>query len=201
MPRIAEPRPIEIPMPAAAAEIRGKVNAKWQGQAMKATTPAVFVFESINTQEETLRYQLYAYPYSLSWEAKWTFMLPDSNRLLGRFLLLSAIVTAVAIAWVVLSEDDVGELAPSFEVVDSDGVTHSDESMRGEAYAMVLSASYCSSCDGTVAAFDESIPAGRLLIVSVYDGDSPKDIADWQKRIEDDLGREVNRPFIHSPEL
>ena len=89
---------------------------------------------------------------------------------------------------------------PEFELEDglsSQSVTK--DSMMGEAWVAYFSATWCTHCHPTLDSIDLVIPDDRLLVFNTEVADS--DMVGWNEDMEDYLERDLERPFIHAPNL
>jgi len=97
------------------------------------------------------------------------------------------------------------EATPFPEFTLDDGLsntTFSKEANLGEAWVAYFSASWCGHCYPTLDAIDLVIPNGSLLVFN-KDGTNEQysDMVEWHEKMEDEVGRDLYRPFIHGPEL
>ena len=97
---------------------------------------------------------------------------------------------------------DAGEAFPSFTL--EDGLTNttvSKEANLGEAWVAYFSASWCGHCHPTLDAVDQVIPNGSLLVFNKEPAEEYSDMVEWHNNMEEEIGRELNRPFVHAPTL
>ena len=98
--------------------------------------------------------------------------------------------------------DAMAESAPFPEFELEDGLTSQSvtkDAMMGEAWVAYFSATWCTHCHPTLDSIDLVIPDDRLLVFNTEVADS--DMVGWNEDMEDYLERDLERPFIHAPDL
>ena len=101
-----------------------------------------------------------------------------------------------------VSEETVEEAFPEFEL--EDGLTNATVSksmMDGEPWVAYISASWCRHCHPTLDAVDQVIPEDRLLVFNKDPREEYSDMVDWNDDMEASFERDLNRPFIHGPNM
>jgi hypothetical protein len=96
----------------------------------------------------------------------------------------------------------VGCMFPSFDLIDQNG-THWNESSANESgrWVAYFSASWCTHCKPTIEALDESIMPNHLLVMNKHESEDSSNMTKWHLKMEDELNRSINRPFLHAPPL
>ena len=101
-----------------------------------------------------------------------------------------------------VSEETVAEPFPEFAL--EDGLTNATVSksmMDGEPWVAYISASWCGHCHPTLDAIDQVIPEDRLLVFNKDPREEYSDMVDWNDDMEASFERDLNRPFIHGPNM
>ena len=79
--------------------------------------------------------------------------------------------------------------------------TVSKSMMDGEPWVAYISASWCRHCHPTLDAVDQVIPEDRLLVFNKDPREEYSDMVDWNDDMEASFERDLNRPFIHGPNM
>jgi hypothetical protein len=94
-----------------------------------------------------------------------------------------------------------GSYFPNFAAPDENNTTWNRSMMDEEPWVAYFSAEWCTHCEPTLNASDQTIPAGRMLILNKYPGEGHDDMSAWKNQSEEGLNRSIDRPFIHAPDL
>ena len=96
----------------------------------------------------------------------------------------------------------VGCTMNNFSLLGDDNNTYNlttyDADGRWIAY---FSAVWCTHCEPTLEALDDSIPAGRMMIFNKDASAEYNDMSEWRNRSEEGLNRTISHPFIDAPDL
>ena len=114
-------------------------------------------------------------------------------------LLLSTVMLLAGLSGC-LSEETL-EAFPEFELADHAGATHNNSMYEGTPYIAYFSAAWCSHCAPTLDAVVNVVPAERLLILNLESNEDWSDMNAWKDKMESELEREIDHPFIHAPPL
>ena len=101
------------------------------------------------------------------------------------------------------AEEDrwVGQPFPDFSLADADGRNWSNSEHEGEVWVAYFSASWCQHCETTFNAYDLAIPSGKFLAFNKDAREKYSNMSEWRDSTSERLGRNINRPFIHAPDL
>ena len=116
--------------------------------------------------------------------------------------LASVLLVLVVMLAGCVSEETVEEAFPEFEL--EDGLTNATVSksmMDGEPWVAYISASWCRHCHPTLDVVDQVIPEDRLLVFNKDPREEYSDMVDWNDDMEASFERDLNRPFIHGPNM
>ena len=69
----------------------------------------------------------------------------------------------------------------------------------GEPFVAYFSATWCTHCKPALAALDDTVPSGQVLIFNKDPNE--EDMKEWKNNMESELERALYHPFIHGPEL
>ncbi len=95
----------------------------------------------------------------------------------------------------------IGLQMPSFAFTDQVGQNWDTANLSGEVYVAYFSTPWCSHCKTTLDAFDQAIPEDSLLVFNKDAEYDSSDMVEWHNTTEEEFERQINRPFIHAPEL
>ncbi|MEC8707349.1 MAG: redoxin domain-containing protein [Candidatus Thermoplasmatota archaeon] len=115
-------------------------------------------------------------------------------------LLLSAVVMLAGLSGCLSSEEAL-EAFPSFSLADHETTTHNNSMYAGTPYVAYFSASWCSHCTPTLDAVLDAVPADHLLIFNLESSEDWSDMNAWKDKMESELERTIDHPFIHAPPL
>lgn len=96
----------------------------------------------------------------------------------------------------------VGCAMENFSLPGDDNSTYNRSSLdEGGRWVGYFSAVWCTHCEPTMKALDDSIPAGRMLIFNKDPRAQYNDMGEWRNRTEEGLNRSITHPFINAPDL
>ena len=96
----------------------------------------------------------------------------------------------------------VGEPLPAFDLVDQHNNSWNGSAVNGSGrWVAYFSASWCTHCKPTIDALDRALQANELLIFNKETREGYDNMTQWQIDMEEELSRDLNRSFIHAPEL
>ncbi len=87
------------------------------------------------------------------------------------------------------------------------GIDHTNQSLNGTswtnqtAFVAYFSAPWCTHCEPTIDAYDQVIPAGKMVVFSREGREEYSNMSEWHERTESNLNRSIERPFILLPSL
>ncbi len=90
---------------------------------------------------------------------------------------------------------------------DWDGIDHTNQSLTGSSwtnqtsFVAYFSAPWCTHCEPTIDAYDQVIPAGKMVVFSRESREEYSNMTEWHERTESNLNRTLDRPFILLPSL
>lgn len=70
-----------------------------------------------------------------------------------------------------------------------------------EVWVAYFSTPWCTLCTPTLDAYDQAIPEDRLFVFNKDADPQYTNMSSWKIDASDSLDRDVNRPFIHAPDL
>jgi thiol-disulfide isomerase/thioredoxin len=113
---------------------------------------------------------------------------------------LSAVVLLAGLSGCLSSEEEL-EAFPTFSLADHETTTHNNSMYNGSPYVAYFSASWCSHCAPTLDAVVDAVPADHLLIFNLESNEDWSDMNAWKDKMESELERDIDHPFIHAPPL
>lgn len=97
--------------------------------------------------------------------------------------------------------EPIAVLFPSWQGLDHTNSTFTGEMWNQTSYVAYFSAPWCAHCESTINAYDQVIPAERMIVFSMESSEDYANMSDWHNRTETNLNRTIDRPFILNPEL
>lgn len=96
----------------------------------------------------------------------------------------------------------VGCMMENFSLLGDDNNTYNRTSMDEDGrWIAYFSAVWCTHCEPTMQALDDSIPTGRMLVFNKDPRAEYNNITEWKTRSEENLNRTLVHPFINAPDL
>ena len=90
---------------------------------------------------------------------------------------------------------------PVWSAIAHDSSEMNETLFENESYVAYFSAPWCAHCETTLDAYDQVLPAGKMMVFS-YDGrEDYTDMNAWHNKTETNLNRTVDRPFMLNPSL
>jgi len=114
-------------------------------------------------------------------------------------IFLAIMMLCTALSGCVSNEEEDLEPFPSFNLLDEKNNIHERSMYVGEPFVAYFSATWCTHCKPALAALDDTVPSGQVLIFNK--DPSEDDMQEWKDNMESELERALNHPFIHGPEL
>ena len=119
--------------------------------------------------------------------------------MMKKSILLTMIMLCSILSGCISSEEEEVDPFPSFSLVDESNNTHESSMYVGEPFVAYFSATWCTHCKPALAALDDTVPSGQVLIFNKDPNE--KDMKEWKNNMESELERALYHPFIHGPEL
>jgi len=96
----------------------------------------------------------------------------------------------------------VGCTMDNFSLLGDDNTTYNLTSFDADGrWIAYFSAVWCTHCEPTLEALDDSIPAGKMMIFNKDPSAEYNNLSEWRERSEEGLNRTINHPFIDAPDL
>ena len=114
-------------------------------------------------------------------------------------ILLTLIMSFSALSGCISNAEEDVDPFPSFNLVDEANNTHESSMYVGEPFVAYFSATWCTHCKPALAALDDTVPSGQVLILNK--DPSEENMQEWKDNMESELERTLYHPFIHGPEL
>lgn len=90
----------------------------------------------------------------------------------------------------------------NFSLLGDDNVTYDRSTMDKDGrWIAYFSAVWCTHCEPTMQALDDSIPVGRMLVFNKDPRAEYNNMSEWKNKSEEGLNRTLNHPFINAPDL
>ena len=83
------------------------------------------------------------------------------------------------------SEEEEVDPFPSFSLVDDSNNTHESSMYVGEPFVAYFSATWCTHCKPALAALDDTVPSGQVLIFNKDPNE--EDMKEWKNNMESEL--------------
>jgi thiol-disulfide isomerase/thioredoxin len=85
-------------------------------------------------------------------------------------------------------------------------ISHDASEMNGTmfdntSYVAYFSAPWCAHCEATLDAYDQTLPAGKMMVFSYDEREDYSDMNVWHNKTELNLNRTIDRPFMLHPTL
>ena len=119
--------------------------------------------------------------------------------MMKKSILLTMIMLCSSLSGCISSEEEEVDPFPSFSLVDESNNTHESSMYVGEPFVAYFSATWCTHCKPALAALDDTVPSGQVLIFNKDPNE--EDMKEWKNNMESELDRALYHPFIHGPEL
>ena len=119
--------------------------------------------------------------------------------MMKKSMLLTMIMLCSILSGCISSEEEEVDPFPSFSLVDDSNNTHESSMYVGEPFVAYFSATWCTHCKPALAALDDTVPSGQVLIFNKDPNE--EDMKEWKNNMESELERALYHPFIHGPEL
>ena len=119
--------------------------------------------------------------------------------MMKKSILLTMIMLCSILSGCISSEKEEVDPFPSFSLVDESNNTHETSMYVGEPFVAYFSATWCTHCKPALAALDDTVPSGQVLIFNKDPNE--EDMKEWKNNMESELERALYHPFIHGPEL
>ena len=119
--------------------------------------------------------------------------------MMKKSILLTMIMLCSILSGCISSEKEELDPFPSFSLVDESNNTHETSMYVGEPFVAYFSATWCTHCKPALAALDDTVPSGQVLIFNKDPNE--EDMKEWKNNMESELERALYHPFIHGPEL
>lgn len=119
--------------------------------------------------------------------------------MMKKSILLTMIMLCSILSGCISSEEEEVDPFPSFSLVDESNNTHESSMYVGEPFVAYFSATWCTHCKPALAALDDTVPSGQVLIFNKDPNE--EDMKEWKNNMESELERALYHPFIHGPEL
>ena len=119
--------------------------------------------------------------------------------MMKKSILLTMIMLCSILSGCISSEEEEVDPFPSFSLVDESNNTHETSMYVGEPFVAYFSATWCTHCKPALAALDDTVPSGQVLIFNKDPNE--EDMKEWKNNMESELERALYHPFIHGPEL
>lgn len=116
-----------------------------------------------------------------------------------KFAFLTLIMLCSALSGCISNEEEDVDPFPSFNLVDEANNTHESSMYVGEPFVAYFSATWCTHCKPALAALDDTVPSGQVLIFNKDPNE--EDMQEWKDNMESELDRTLYHPFINGPEL
>jgi hypothetical protein len=96
----------------------------------------------------------------------------------------------------------VGCTMDNFSLLGDDNTTYNRTGMdEGGRWVAYFSAVWCTHCEPTMQALDDSIPVGKMLVFNKDPRAEYNNISEWKNNSEEGLNRTIDHPFINAPDL
>lgn len=96
----------------------------------------------------------------------------------------------------------VGCTMDNFSLLGDDNNTYNLTSFDADGrWIAYFSAVWCTHCEPTLMALDDSIPSGKMMIFNKDPSAEYNNLSEWRIRSEEGLNRTINHPFIDAPDL
>lgn len=98
-------------------------------------------------------------------------------------------------------EVPVAKAFPLWSAISHDASEMNGTMFENTSYVAYFSAPWCAHCEATLDAYDQTLPAGKMMVFSYDEREDYSDMNAWHNKTESNLNRTIDRPFMLHPTL